>query len=32
MGDRVAVVIGGELKQVDTPKKIKRPADKSVSF
>ena len=31
MGDRVAVVIGGELKQVDTPKKIKAsPADKSV--
>ena len=31
MGDRVAVVIGGELKQVDTPKNIKaKPADKSV--
>jgi len=31
MGDHVAVVIGGELKQVDTPKKIKAsPADKSV--
>lgn len=32
MGVRVAVVIGGELKQVDTPKKIKaNPVDKSVS-
>ncbi len=31
MGDRVAVVIGGELKQVGTPKNIKaKPADKSV--
>lgn len=31
MGDRIAVVIGGELKQVGTPKKIKaKPADKSV--
>lgn len=31
MGDRVAVVIGGALKQVGTPKQIKaRPADKSV--
>ena len=31
MGDRVAVIIGGELKQVGTPKQVKaRPADKSV--
>jgi tungstate transport system ATP-binding protein len=31
IGDRVAVVIGGELKQVGTPKQIKeKPADKSV--
>ena len=31
MGDRVAVVIGGELKQVGRPKHIKaKPADKSV--
>jgi tungstate transport system ATP-binding protein len=31
MGDRVAVVIGSELKQVGTPKEIKaKPADKSV--
>lgn len=31
MGDRMAVVIGGELKQVGTPKQIKaKPADKSV--
>jgi tungstate transport system ATP-binding protein len=31
MGDRVAVVIGGDLKQVGTPRQIKsRPADASV--
>jgi ABC-type sugar transport system ATPase subunit len=31
MGDRVAVIINGELKQVGTPKQIKeKPADKSV--
>ncbi|MDP2776409.1 MAG: ABC transporter ATP-binding protein [Anaerolineales bacterium] len=31
MGDRVAVVIGGEIRQVGTPKNIKaKPADKSV--
>jgi len=31
MGDRVAVMIGGEIKQVDTPARIKsKPVDKSV--